>query len=58
MASAPGTITIQMPRTEALALVKVANIGIRVVEALELIQSTATAERGINAINAALSKRG
>lgn len=48
-----------MTRTEALALEKIADVGLRVTEALHLIQSTATAERGLNAIRkAATAKAG
>lgn len=49
-------ITITMPRKEALALVAVAHSGLKVVEALGLIQNTASAERAINAVSEAASR--
>jgi len=54
---ADNEITVTMKRTEALALLKIADVGLRVVEALALIQSTASAERGIAAMNAALTRK-
>ncbi|MES2034902.1 MAG: hypothetical protein V4466_12065 [Pseudomonadota bacterium] len=54
---APDEITVTMTRVEALALARVADTGIRVTEALGLIQSTASAERGLNALNAAAAGR-
>lgn len=54
---ADGEITITMKRTEALALAKIADVGLRVVEALGLVQSTAAAERGLAALNVATAAR-
>jgi hypothetical protein len=48
--------TITITKTEALALVKVADIGTRVVEALGLIQNTTAAQRPITALNQAVSR--
>jgi hypothetical protein len=42
---------------EALEIIKVADVGLRVVEALSLIQSTAAAEKAVAAINQALSAK-
>jgi hypothetical protein len=46
-------ITITLTRTEALALVKLADVGLRVVEALSLVQSTVAAEKAIRKLEAA-----
>lgn len=54
---AKAEVTITLPRTEALALSKVADVGLRVVEALNLIQSTAAAERAIRSLDAQISSR-
>lgn len=51
-------ITITMSKTEALALVKIADVGLRVVEALSLVQSTAAAEKAMRLVNEAATRRG
>ncbi len=53
----PSEVAMTMTRTEALALVADAHTGLKVVEALGLIQNTASAERAINAVNEAESIR-
>jgi hypothetical protein len=50
-------ITVTMTRTEALALAAVADTGLKVTEALGLIQSTASAERGLNRLREAAMRR-
>lgn len=50
------TVTITLRRAEALALAVIADTGLRVTEALGLIQSTTLAERGLNALNAAAAR--
>lgn len=47
-------ITVYLSRTEALALVKVAETGLRVAETLGLIQNTTTSKKAIDAVQAAL----
>jgi hypothetical protein len=56
-AKPPPEITIYMSRTEALALQKVAETGLRVVEALGLIQSTGATKNALDAVRAALLKQ-
>ena len=53
--AANSDVTITLSRTEALALLKVTEVGLRVVEALSLIQNTTAAEKAITAINQALA---
>lgn len=45
-----------MTLTEALALAVIADKGLRVTEALALVQSTAAAERGLKALNEAATR--
>lgn len=45
-----GEITVTLTRTQWLALLTVADKGLRVVEALNLIQSTVAAERAMNEV--------
>lgn len=52
-----GDITVTMKRTDALALLKVTDVGLRVVEALALIQNTTSAERAIAAITEAAERK-
>jgi hypothetical protein len=56
MARAPDEITVTLPRTEALALAVIADTGLKVTEALGLIQSTASAERGLNRLREAATR--
>lgn len=58
ISTAPDEISVTMTRVEALALARIADTGIKVTEALGLIQSTASAERGMNKLNAAAAKPG
>jgi hypothetical protein len=51
-------VTVQLSRTEALALEKVAQIGLRVTEALGLIQNTVPAERALTVLRAAALSKG
>ena len=51
-----GTITITMSKIEALALVKVADIGQRVAKELSLIQNTETALKAIRIVNEAATR--
>ena len=46
-------ITVKLTKTEALALAKVAETGLRVTEALSLIQSIATAEAALRKLRVA-----
>jgi hypothetical protein len=48
-------ISVTLTRTEALALAKVADSGLRVVEALGLIQSPVAAKNGLAKLNGALA---
>lgn len=45
------TITVKLKRGEALAMLKVFDIGLRVAEALGLIQNTTAAENARNAVS-------
>jgi hypothetical protein len=51
------TVTVTLPRTEALALAIVAEKGIAVVEALGLIQDTGPASRALKALREATDER-
>ena len=53
---AAGTITITMTKIEALALVKVADIGERIAKELGLIQNTQTAVKAIRLVNEAATR--
>lgn len=46
-------VTPTFTRAEALALEKAADIGLRVIETLHLVQTTATMERALNKLRAA-----
>jgi hypothetical protein len=50
-------ITVSLTRTQALALVKIAETGLAVVDALNLIPNTSAAEQGLNALKAAATRR-
>lgn len=50
MPSPDDKITVTMTRREALALQKVAELGLRAAETFNLVASTMTAERGLNAL--------
>lgn len=47
------TVTLTLTKTEMLALLKVAETGLAVTQALNLIASTATAERAVKALREA-----
>ena len=46
-------ITLKLTRTEALALAKIAETGLRVTEALNLVQNLSTAETALTKLKAA-----
>lgn len=50
-------VTVTLTRTEALALARVADLGIRAAETFALIQKTATAAQALAKLNAAAAKR-
>lgn len=50
-------VALSLTRTEALALAKIADVGLRVTETLGLIPNTATAERALAKLNAATAGR-
>jgi len=50
-------ITFTLTKTEALALSKVADLGLRAAEAFNLIQNTATAERALVKLHGALAAK-
>jgi hypothetical protein len=49
-----GDVSVDLTRTEALALLKVAETGLAVTEALHLIPNTATAESAVRKLRDAL----
>lgn len=51
-------VTVALTKTEALALAKVADVGLRTAEALSLIQNTVAAETALRKLNEAASRRG
>ena len=50
----PSDVAIQLTRTEALALVRMADTGLRVTEALALIPNIRAAETALNKLRAAV----
>jgi len=54
---ADGSITLTLSRVEASALLKVAGTGLRVTNALELIQNTGAAETALNRLREATVAR-
>lgn len=56
MAAAADTITVKMTKVQALAFLKVFDIGLRVAQALGLIQNTMSAEQARNILNQAATQ--
>jgi hypothetical protein len=50
-------ITLTLPKTEALALAKVAEYGIQAAETFNLIQSLGAASSGLRTLKAAIDKQ-
>lgn len=50
-------VTLTMTRAEAVALQKVADTGVRVIDALHLVQSTGAARKVLDRLGMAISRR-
>lgn len=49
-------ITVELSRTEALALIKIGETGLAVIEALGLIANTGSATQGLDKVRTALGR--